>query len=99
MVDPVKKISKLYNAIGLDFGEETRRFIEKHTKNEVDKPWSVTRDSKKRLLYWTKKLPWNQVEEVQSQCASSMFSHGYKLINSLIDLKGTDVIEDLPGSL
>lgn len=97
--DPYNQTQKLLEAIGLDYNKKMKTFLNSHTTVEHDKPWTTSRDSKKRLLYWTKSLPWEDVKEVQQSCSSTMLDHGYKTVNSLNSLSLENVLNPLDDIL
>ena len=97
--DPFNQTEKLLNTLGLDYHHNMKAFLEQHTTQEIDRPWTTSRDSKKRLMYWTEKFSWPGVDEVQQVCASAMSSHGYKLVTTLQNLTLNDVLSPFVESL
>uniref|UniRef100_A0A6A7G6P6 Carbohydrate sulfotransferase 5-like n=1 Tax=Hirondellea gigas TaxID=1518452 RepID=A0A6A7G6P6_9CRUS len=97
--DPFNKTKQMLDAIGLDFNARIEEFLLTHTKTEVNNAWTTSRNTKKRLLYWTHKLPWSDVQEVQAACSSAMESYGYIPVQSLDKLTLNDVLRPLAGSI
>ena len=46
--DPFAKTKKLMHALGLAHHAKVRTYLELHTTQEVDLPWSTSRNTKKR---------------------------------------------------
>ena len=96
--DPFTVTEKLLLDLGLDFSKEIRNFLAEHTTVNIDKPWSTTRDSKKRLMFWTQNMKMADVSDIQQVCGLAMQKLGYKTVNSLYNLNITDVIRSLDSN-
>ena len=91
-----KVIEKLLKDIGLDFDSNMKTYIRTHTTKNYDKPWSTSRESAKRVTYWTTKLKKEKLDEVQSACEPVMKRFGYIPVKHMNGLTVEDVLTDFP---
>ncbi|KAK8385681.1 hypothetical protein O3P69_016454 [Scylla paramamosain] len=81
-LNPVNKTRELLSHLTLDFDPHMEEFLASHTTKNYDKPWSTSRESKKRVTYWASKLKPDKLNDVQKACGSVMAKFGYLTINS-----------------
>ncbi|XP_045121523.1 carbohydrate sulfotransferase 4-like isoform X2 [Portunus trituberculatus] len=81
-LNPVNKTRELLSHLTLDFDPHMEEFLASHTTKNYDKPWSTSRESKKRVTYWASKLKPDKLNEVQKACGSVMAKFGYLTIDS-----------------
>ena len=95
-LNPMNETRRLLNEIGLDFDRSMETFIKTHTTKNLDKPWSTSRESAKRVTYWTTKLPEGKLTEIQSACENVMKKLGYIPVSSMSGLTVSDVLKPIP---
>lgn len=95
MQDVHNQSKKITEAVGLQYSASMDKFVSTHTTNEVNTAWTTSRDSKARLLHWTKKLGTNNLQEIQYVCKDTMAKFGYKVVERLNNLVLEDVLGDL----
>ncbi|KAL7646130.1 UNVERIFIED_CONTAM: hypothetical protein RMT77_003031 [Armadillidium vulgare] len=94
-LSPLKTSKDIFKVIGLEFTLEVERFVEEHTKKNIDSPWSTVRKSSKHVLSWTKKIDNKTLVDVQNFCLKGMKTLGYKPVTSsnLTNLSVSSVLD------
>ncbi|XP_071521018.1 carbohydrate sulfotransferase 4-like isoform X3 [Panulirus ornatus] len=81
-LNPVNKTRELLDYLGFDFDPKMEEFLASHTTTNIDKPWSTSRESKKRVTYWASKLSSDKLQAVQTACDGVMKRFGYLPVTS-----------------
>lgn len=79
-VDPQQAIKKLMDFLGLEYSEETARFVQENTQQNVNSPWSIKRKSADRVSLWKKQLPLQEIHTIQNACESVLKTLEYELV-------------------
>lgn len=94
-LNPVNKTKELLDYLGLDFDPKMKEFLDSHTTKNYDKPWSTSRESKKRVTYWVTKLDDYRLKAVQDACSPVMKRFGYLPIDSNKNISVPDILGPL----
>nr|XP_045586682.1 carbohydrate sulfotransferase 1-like [Procambarus clarkii] len=78
--DPQPQINNLMNFLGMEFSQEIARFVQEHTQEDVNNPWSTKRKSSDRVSMWKKQLPLQEVHTIQNACESVLKTLKYEVI-------------------
>ncbi|KAL7646136.1 UNVERIFIED_CONTAM: hypothetical protein RMT77_003037 [Armadillidium vulgare] len=92
---PLESSKAILKGLGLGFPSEVRRFIDEHTKKNIDSPMTTTRVSSKHVLLWTKSIDKKTLVDVQSSCSKVMKILGYKPVESLSNLAISNILDKL----
>ena len=79
-LNPSMMVRDIYDALGMKFEEKT---LER------------TKDSEEKITKWSKSLRWADINEIQLRCKEVMSTLGYKMVNTVKNIKAEDVIEPL----
>ncbi|XP_064098541.1 carbohydrate sulfotransferase 3-like isoform X1 [Macrobrachium nipponense] len=77
---PHEQIQHLMEFLGMEYSQEIAKFVEEHTQNDQQNPWSTKRKSSDRVNMWKKQLPLQEVHAIQNACEPVLKTLGYELV-------------------
>uniref|UniRef100_A0A8C5M408 Sulfotransferase n=1 Tax=Leptobrachium leishanense TaxID=445787 RepID=A0A8C5M408_9ANUR len=95
-MDPIKKAKEMYDFIGLDWKEEVQLWIEQNTNVSIaikekyssgNTKFSTNRNSAENSENWRLHLCLDIVQKLQTLCGVTLSLLGYKMVNSVEELK------------
>lgn len=75
--NPKKEVEDIFKFYGREFDANVKDFLNTHTARNVGGPHSTFRDSKSTPFRWKSDLTFEEVEEIQRNCAVAMEHWGY----------------------
>ena len=84
----------IFKFLGLDFTEESTKFLVDHTHKDKVKPeaWNTFRNPKDTPFRWRQSLNWDQILEVQNDCYEVLKLWGYRVFNSKEELNNDPLL-------
>ena len=80
----------IFKFLGLDFTEESMKFLVDHThEHKAD----TYRNPKDTPFKWKQSLDWNQILEVQNNCHEVLKLWGYRVFNSKEELNNDPLLK------
>ena len=93
-MDIWNKTDDIFKFLGLDFTEESTKFLVDHTHKDKVKPeaWNTFRNPKDTPFRWRQSLNWDQILEVQNDRYEVLKLWGYRVFNSKEELNNDPLL-------
>ncbi|XP_067856112.1 carbohydrate sulfotransferase 1-like isoform X2 [Heptranchias perlo] len=89
--DPFKKTAEIYHFLGLDVDSQVKKWILQNTRGTSspagNHKYTTTRNSSATAESWRLNLSFQIVQTVQCLCNETLFQLGYRLADSVTDLR------------
>lgn len=76
-LEPFKMTKKILEFFGLPFDPAVEEFLDSHTRADIGGVSSTFRDSKTAPFHWMRDLTFDEIEQIQLNCAKAMDLWGY----------------------
>jgi len=88
--DPTNVAQSIFDWLQLPWMPEVERYIDGHTKRDLDTPWSTFKKVGSRVSAWKNDSSWRQTHHVQQVCRQALDLYGYVPVSPpLIDEQQT----------
>lgn len=77
---PHDEIRRLMDFIGMEYSPKLAQYVEEHTQEDVNNPWSTRRKSSDRVSMWKKQLPLQEIHTIQNACESVLKTLEYEIV-------------------
>lgn len=77
---PHQEIRRLMTFLGMEYSADIAAFVQEHTQEELNSPWSIKRKSSDRISLWKKQLPLQEVHTIQNACESVLKTLNYEVV-------------------
>ena len=100
-LEPFSRGKSLFSFLGLGMTSSTRQFLTRHTDSKIkdQSRYSTYRDTQGNILKWTKRMKFEDIQDIQNKCATAMKLWGYKPLASEEDLAKELTVEDVLAPL